>query len=131
MDQIKRLVNEAVREMLISDLDRDRPTPLQPHEDYVWHIINLVVEYYDADILETLSSSNRHKTNMLAKQVAMFFIRKDYGYDSPTLGKIFNIDRTTVIYAIKKIDQWMGFDPQMQIEYIELRKLINNIYETR
>tara|TARA_R110002110_G_C13367605_1_gene710009 strand:+ start:378 stop:767 length:390 start_codon:yes stop_codon:yes gene_type:complete len=129
MDKINKIVNEAVRTMLISDLERDRPLPPSPKEVYVWKIITIVCDYYEAYIKDVLTSSNRYRQNVLAKQVAMFFISKDYNYTHEELGIIFNTHRTSVIYSIKKIKDWMEFDPQMQIDYIEIRKELNKIYE--
>ena len=66
-------------------------------------IISQVCKFYSVD--ETvLRGTLKNKGTAEARQVAMYLIRKLTNLSFPDIGKEFNKDHSTIIYAIKKVE---------------------------
>ncbi len=85
-------------------------------------IINKVAASFSIDVND-ITSSKRSKNIALARQVAMFLIRDLKGLSLTDIAKIFNRkDHTTVIHAIKKIEQLIAEDEEFKIRIENIKK---------
>ena len=96
-------------------------------------IINIVCDYYDVDVSNIRSRRDRLDKNIVAKQMAIYFIKSDFpkinGVESnQEIGKLFNIHRTSALHGYKKIRDLLDVDKMIRRDYQELRERINLIY---
>lgn len=55
---------------------------------------------------------------------AAFFLARKYTVKSiPTIGRYFNRDHTTIIYGIKRVNDWLAYDPAYAAKVAELDAL--------
>ena len=66
-------------------------------------IISQVCKFYSVDE-EKLRGTQKTKGISEARQVAMYLIRKLTNLSLPDIGKEFNRDHSTVLYAIRKVE---------------------------
>ncbi len=66
-------------------------------------IIGQVCKFYNLDE-SVLRSTQKNKGTAEARQVAMYLIRKLTNLSLPDIGKEFNKDHSTVLYAIRKVE---------------------------
>ena len=85
-------------------------------------IQNLVASHFSLDIKEMLSS-RRSRSLARPRQIAMN-LSKQYTTNSiPDIGRKFsNRDHTTVIHAVKKIDELIKKDNEIRQSVIEIKK---------
>jgi chromosomal replication initiator protein len=63
---------------------------------------------------------------VLARQVAIYFIRNLLGKSFEFIGKSFNRDHSTALYACKSIEEKM----KLEIPFnLEIKKIKKNLYE--
>jgi chromosomal replication initiator protein len=89
-------------------------------------IVKTVVAYYGISV-EILKQKGRgSKESVLARQVAMYFMRRELNKSFEHIGKYFNRDHSTALYACKtvenKIKKEMPFN-------LEMKKIKKNLYE--
>ena len=66
-------------------------------------IISQVCKFYNLDE-SVLRGTQKNKGTAEARQVAMYLIRKLTNFSLPDIGKEFNKDHSTVLYAIRKVE---------------------------
>ena len=66
-------------------------------------IISQVCKFYNLDE-SVLRGTQKNKGTAEARQVAMYLIRKLTNLSLPDIGKEFNKDHSTVLYAIRKVE---------------------------
>ena len=66
-------------------------------------IINQVCKFYNLDE-SVLRGTQKNKGTAEARQVSMYLIRKLTNLSLPDIGKEFNKDHSTVLYAIRKVE---------------------------
>ncbi len=77
--------------------------------------------------LSDLKSSKRLKTLVLPRQVAMYLSRQLTNESFPEIGKRFGgKDHSTIIHAIKKIEQKMEEDVQLKTAVVNLKKSLSH-----
>ncbi len=76
-------------------------------------IIKEVIKYYRLAPTDLMGIS-RNKYITIPRQVAMFIIKEELGLSYPMVGKIFNRDHTTVMYAHNKIRKLLLVDPEIK-----------------
>ncbi len=77
--------------------------------------------------LDLLKQKGRgSKEAVLARQVAMYFIRKQLDKSYEYIGKYFNRDHSTALYACKLIDNKMKKDISFSLE---IKRIKNTLYE--
>ncbi len=83
-------------------------------------IEKIVSKYYDRDI-EKLRSKTRHREDVECRQVIMFFLKTCSKMTLTQIGRRFNRDHTTVIYAIQTVYDAIETNPHFksQIVYLE------------
>jgi len=85
-------------------------------------IQNLVASYFNLNIQEMLSS-RRSRSLARPRQIAMYLAKQYTTNSLPDIGRKFsNRDHTTVIHAVKKIDELIKKDNEIRQSVIEIKK---------
>ena len=85
-------------------------------------IQNVVASYFNLNIQEMLSA-RRSRSLARPRQIAMYLAKQHTTNSLPDIGRRFsNRDHTTVIHAVKKIDELMKKDNEIKQNIIEIRK---------
>ena len=85
-------------------------------------IQNLVASYFNLNIQEMLSS-RRSRALARPRQIAMYLAKQHTTNSLPDIGRKFsNRDHTTVIHAVKKIDELIKKDNEIRQSVIEIKK---------
>ena len=85
-------------------------------------IQNLVASHYNLNLKEMLSA-RRSRSLARPRQIAMYLAKKHTTNSLPDIGRKFsNRDHTTVIHAVKKIDELIKKDNEIKQSVIEIRK---------
>ncbi len=87
-------------------------------------IQNLVADYFNLNIKEMLSP-RRSRSLARPRQIAMYLSKQHTTNSLPDIGRKFsNRDHTTVIHAVKKIDELMRKDNEIKHSVDEIKKKI-------
>ena len=73
----------------------------------------LVVDYYEVKA-EVLYSKKRDRHFLTPRHVSMFLMRKYTAYSLKDIGKRFHRDHTSVMHAVKKVEDLMETDESMR-----------------
>ena len=85
-------------------------------------IQNLVASYFNLNIQEMLSP-RRSRSLARPRQIAMYLAKQHTTNSLPDIGRKFsNRDHTTVIHAVKKIDELIKKDNEIRQSVIEIKK---------
>jgi chromosomal replication initiator protein len=85
-------------------------------------IQNLVASYFNLNIQEMLSP-RRSRSLARPRQIAMYLAKQYTTNSLPDIGRKFsNRDHTTVIHAVKKIDELIKKDNEIKQNIIEIKK---------
>ena len=85
-------------------------------------IQNMVAAHFNLDIQEMLSA-RRSRSLARPRQIAMYLAKQHTTNSLPDIGRKFsNRDHTTVIHAVKKIDELIKKDNEIRQSVIEIRK---------
>ena len=85
-------------------------------------IQNLVASYFNLNIQEMLSP-RRSRSLARPRQIAMYLAKQHTTNSLPDIGRKFsNRDHTTVIHAVKKIDELIKKDNEIRQNVIEIKK---------
>ena len=95
--------------------------PAKPTGLLIAHIQHTVAAYYG---LEPISMQSAQRAASIAhpRQVAMYLASTLTPKSLPEIGRRFNRDHTTVIYAIKAVNQRMEFDAEVLLDVEVLRE---------
>ena len=86
------------------------------------YIQNLVASYFNLNIQELLSP-RRSRSLARPRQIAMYLAKQHTTNSLPDIGRKFsNRDHTTVIHAVKKIDELIKKDNDIRQNVIDLKK---------
>ena len=90
-------------------------------------IQNIVASYFNLKIDEMLSA-RRSRSLARPRQIAMYLAKQNTTNSLPEIGRKFsNRDHTTVIHAVKKIEELMKKDNEIKQNVTEIKKkLLNN-----
>ena len=87
-------------------------------------IQNIVAAHFNLNIQEMLSA-RRSRSLARPRQIAMFLAKRHTSNSLPDIGKKFsNRDHTTVIHAVKKIEELMKKDDEIRQSVAEIKKRI-------
>jgi len=85
-----------------------------------------VAEYFNVRIGDMLSA-RRARTVARPRQIAMYLSKQLTSRSLPEIGRKFGgRDHTTVIHAVKKIEQLRGEDPALDEDVDLLRRMLEN-----
>tara|TARA_Y100000590_G_scaffold413836_1_gene510098 strand:- start:2337 stop:3725 length:1389 start_codon:yes stop_codon:yes gene_type:complete len=88
----------------------------------VEYIQNLVASYFSLDLQEMLSP-RRSRSLARPRQIAMYLAKQHTTNSLPDIGRKFsNRDHTTVIHAVKKIDELIKKDNEIRQSVMEIKK---------
>lgn len=88
-------------------------------------IKRIVAEHFGVPIIE-MQSERRSRAVARPRQVAMYLCRELTLRSLPAIGSSFgNRDHTTVIHAIKRVEQLMADDPDFKAEVIRARQAVS------
>ena len=88
-------------------------------------IQNIVASYFNLNINEMLSQ-RRSRSLARPRQIAMYLAKQYTTNSLPDIGRKFsNRDHTTVIHAVKKIDELIKKDNEIKQNIIEIKKKLN------
>jgi len=88
----------------------------------VENIQNMVASYFNLNIQEMLSP-RRSRSLARPRQIAMYLAKQHTTNSLPDIGRKFsNRDHTTVIHAVKKIDELIKKDDGIRQSIIEIKK---------
>ena len=73
-----------------------------------------------------LTSKDRHRTIALARHVAMYLAKQRLGVSFPELGRAFGKDHTTVMSAVRKVDELRRTDHQVRAHLDAIEKRLAN-----
>jgi chromosomal replication initiator protein len=95
----------------------------------IQEIIEAVTGYYDVKLTDLLSK-RRHKSIALPRQVCMWLARKNTRYSLEEIGGYFGgRDHTTVMHAIKTIDERCGLDQALAGDVAKLTESLHAVAE--
>ena len=87
-------------------------------------IQNTVASYFNLNIQEMLSA-RRSRSLARPRQIAMYLAKQHTTNSLPDIGRKFsNRDHTTVIHAVKKINELIDKDEEIRKNVLEIRKKI-------
>ena len=85
-------------------------------------IQNIVADHFNLNIKEMLSA-RRSRSLARPRQIAMYLAKKHTTNSLPDIGRKFsNRDHTTVIHAVKKIEELIKKDNEIKQSIIEINK---------
>ena len=85
-------------------------------------IQNVVASYFNLPVQEMLSA-RRSRSLARPRQIAMYLVKQYTTKSLPDIGRKFsNRDHTTVIHAVKKIDELIKKDTEIRQSVIEIKK---------
>ena len=109
----------------VKDMFKDK-TDILPSADV---IIREVCKYYNIEE-SALRGQSRVKDTATARQIAMFLIRAQTKLSLHEIGREFdNRDHTTVLHAIKRVEQRMKEDNSLTEIVKDIKSNINSLYE--
>ena len=88
-------------------------------------VAHVVASFYGTKVTALLGP-DRHVTIARARHVAMFLARKLTRESFPELGGYFGSrDHTTVIAAVRKIEEQLAVDPELRLEVTEIEQALS------
>jgi len=88
-------------------------------------IQNIVSSYFNLNLQEMLSA-RRSRSLARPRQIAMYLVKQYTTCSLPEIGRKFsNRDHTTVIHAVKKIDELIKKDNEIKEHIIEIKKKLS------
>jgi chromosomal replication initiation ATPase DnaA len=129
MDRLAHILNRKGMQTIQSLMKEKRHHVPMYRDDIKDKIINLICDYYKADVHEVINSKTRLGNIIMAKYMSMYFISKDYPeLKDAQISKLFGTHRTTFLHAKNKISNLLDVDKSVKEEYKDLRKRIDNLY---
>lgn len=104
------MVSEAIKDVL-----RDDPGVMMTPN----LVVTEVSKFYGIEP-DTIRSTSRRKEALVPRQVAMYLIREKIGLSLPEIGREFGKDHTTVMNAIRKVEEMMAKDPDFKAQIKDL-----------
>ena len=89
-------------------------------------IVKIVAAHYSISVEMLKQKGRGSKEGVLARQVAMYFIRGELKKSYEHIGKYFNRDHSTALYACKSIEEKMNKEIPFSLEVKRIKK---NLYE--
>ena len=129
MDRLAHILNRKGIEMAKKLLDKDRVYVPPFKREYIDQIVNIICDHFGADQEAVINKSYRGANEILAKYVAIYFISKHYNnLRQIDVASIFNFNRSTVVHALKKIEDYKEFDRQIADDIEVINKKIKRMY---
>ena len=115
-------VTIAVAEQIVRDLMRGA----EPRRVRIDDILRTVSKHYGVNRSDLLSG-RRNRSIVRPRQIGMYLAKLLTSRSLPEIGRRFgNRDHTTVLHAIRKVEQLMGDDTQLREEIELLKRLLRD-----
>ncbi len=88
-------------------------------------VINIVGKSFGVPTSEIVGNSRKAEI-ALARQLSMYFIRKNIGSTYEEIGEIFNKDHSTVMSSVRKIDKQQATDSVLSSTIFEINKKLKS-----
>ena len=99
-------------------------------DDLAEKIINVICDHYKTNVEDVTKSRSRLRQVIMSKYIAMYIIHCDYPHlRDHMVSRLFNLDRTTFIYAVRKVKDLIDFDKLVRDDYQVMRKKVNGLYK--
>jgi chromosomal replication initiation ATPase DnaA len=97
----------------------------EQQKEYAIEIAEKVCNYYQIKYGQMMSKYRGEEVT-LARQMTMYFTKEKTELNGEEIGKIFNRDRTTVLYSIQKIREQLSnkFDDTIKTDIFNLNVLL-------
>jgi chromosomal replication initiation ATPase DnaA len=97
----------------------------EQQKEYAIQIAEKVCNYYQIKYGQKMSKYRGEEVT-LARQMTMYFTKEKTELNGEEIGKIFNRDRTTVLYSIQKIREQLSnkFDDTIKTDIFNLNVLL-------
>jgi chromosomal replication initiation ATPase DnaA len=97
----------------------------EQQKEYAVEIAEKVCNYYQIKYGQMMSKYRGEEVT-LARQMTMYFTKEKTELNGEEIGKIFNRDRTTVLYSIQKIREQISnkFDDSIKTDIFNLNVLV-------
>jgi chromosomal replication initiation ATPase DnaA len=129
MDRLAHILNRQGIEMAKKLLDKDRVFVPPFKREYIDQIINIICDHFGADQEAVTNKSYRGAKEIIAKYVSIYFIYRHYHHlRQIDVASIFNFDRSTVVYALKKVEDYKQFDKHIAEDIEKINKKIKSMY---
>ena len=130
MDRLAHILNRKGMDKIRTLMKKKRHRVPIYDDKVVDKIINLVSDYYKADVSDVVNSTTRLRKIVMAKYMSMYIISRDFPeLKDQSISDMFNTHRTTFLYGRNKIREFLEFDKQVINEYNELRKRVDKLYD--
>lgn len=97
---------------------------MENREISIENIQQIVANYFQLTI-EQMFSKSRKQELVVARQISMFFVKKFMNLPLKKIADAFNTkDHTSVVYAIKKVNQYLQFDKAFRKNYEAIESII-------
>ncbi len=107
---VSKLTDKKIDASLVETVIGAETSP----QDMAQLVITSVSDYFSLKPAQ-LKSSGRVKQFMLPRQIAMYLLRHVVGKSFGAIAKIFSgKDRTTIMYSVKKVENLVKNDPEIQ-----------------
>lgn len=105
---------------------RDLVHGMEPRRIKIEDILKVVSRHYGVSKGDILSQ-RRHRSVVWPRQIGMYLAKQLTARSLPEIGRRFgNRDHTTVLHAIRKIENELGGNPRLRDEIEELKRMLNN-----
>ncbi len=97
----------------------------EQQKEYAIQIAEKVCNYYQIKYGQMMSKYRGEEVT-LARQMTMYFTKEKTNLNGEEIGKIFNRDRTTVLYSIQKIREQLSnkFDDTIKTDIFNLNVIL-------
>jgi chromosomal replication initiation ATPase DnaA len=118
IDRIKDLLDKHLN-IKTTRMDKEQ------QKEYAIQIAEKVCNYYQIKYGQMMSKYRGEEVT-LARQMTMYFTKEKTELNGEEIGKIFNRDRTTVLYSIQKIREQLSnkFDDTIKTDIFNLNVLL-------
>jgi chromosomal replication initiator protein len=98
-----------------------------PKRVSVQDILDVIVSFYDVRLTDLLSK-RRHKSITIPRQAGMWLARKHTRFSLEEIGGYFGgRDHTTVMHAIKSVDEKKQGDKQFERDILRLERELSDL----
>ena len=106
---------------------------LHPHIQYEKRelienrVMNAICDYFNVTPLEVISES-RYPHIVIARHFIAYALRKHYLFTFKQVGNILgNRDHSTIVHATTAIDNYLGYDKQIQRQYEDIKGILHTL----
>jgi chromosomal replication initiator protein len=105
---------------------RDLVQGIEPRRVKIEDILRIVSRHYGVSKGDLLSQ-RRHRSVVWPRQIGMYLSKQMTARSLPEIGRRFgNRDHTTVLHAIRKIENILKDDTRLRDELDDLKKMLNS-----